>query len=98
MVTSLSKRHEIVKDRETWSAAGQGVGKEPPWGLTERLNNTCGASAKNLPASADVHSTPGSGRSPRAGNGTPLQCSCLENPMDRGVWRATVRGTTKSRM
>ena len=32
MVMSLSKLHEIVKDRETWSAAGQGVGKEPPWG------------------------------------------------------------------
>ena len=61
MVTSLSKRHEIVKDRETWSAAGQGVGKEPPWGITEQLNNnTCGASAKNLPANAgDVHSIPG---------------------------------------
>ena len=32
----------------------------------------------------------GSGRSPGGGNGNPLQCSCLENPMDRGAWRATV--------
>ena len=43
---------------------------------------------KNLPASArdarDMDSIPGSGRSPRVGNGNPLQYSCLENPMDRG--------------
>ena len=42
-------------------------------------------------------SIPGSGRSPREGNGYPLQCSCLENPTDRGAWRATVHGVTKSR-
>ena len=34
----------------------------------------------------------GSGRSPTEGNGTPLQYSCLENPMDRGAWEATVHG------
>ena len=39
---------------------------------------------------------PGSGRSPGEGNGNPLQYSCLENPMDRGAWRATVHGFTKS--
>ena len=38
-----------------------------------------------------------SGRSPGGGNGSPLQCSCLENPMDRGAWWATVHGVTKSR-
>ena len=37
-------------------------------------------------------SIPGSGRSPGGGNGNPLQHSCLENPMGRGVWRATVHG------
>ena len=37
-----------------------------------------------------------SGRSPRGGHGNPLQYSCLENPMDRGAWQATVRGVTKS--
>ena len=56
---------------------------------------------KNLPASAgdirDAGSIPGSGRSPREGNGNPLQCSCLENSMDRGAWQATVHGVTKSR-
>ena len=41
-------------------------------------------------------SIPGSGRSPGEGNGNPLQCSCLENPMDRGTW-ATVLGVAKSR-
>ena len=40
---------------------------------------------------------PESGRSPREGNGNPLQYSCLENPMDRGAWLATVHGVAKSR-
>ena len=44
----------------------------------------------------DAGSIPESGRSPGGGNGRPLQYSCLENPMDRGAWRATVRGVTKS--
>ena len=40
---------------------------------------------------------PGSGRSPGESNGNPLQYSCLENPMDRGAWRATVYRVAKSR-
>ena len=40
---------------------------------------------------------PGSRRSPGGGNGNSLQCSCLENPMDRGAWWATVHGTTQGR-
>ena len=56
---------------------------------------------KSLPASAgdirDVCSIPGVGRSPGAGNGHPLQYSCLENPVDRGVWRAEVLRVAKSR-
>jgi len=39
---------------------------------------------------------PGSGRSPGEGNDNPLQYSCLENPMDRGAWRATVHGLQES--
>ena len=42
-------------------------------------------------------SIPGSGRSPGEGNSNPLQDSCLENPMDRGAWQATVHGIGKSR-
>jgi len=40
--------------------------------------------------SEDAGSIPGWGRSPGEGNGNPLQYSCLENPMDRGAWQATV--------
>ena len=50
-----------------------------------------GSVVKNPPANArDASSIPGSGRSPGEGNGNPLQYSCLENPMDRGAWQATV--------
>ena len=56
---------------------------------------------KNLPDNAgDIRDTgliPGLGRSPGEMNGNPLQYSCLENPMDRGAWRVTVHGVTKSR-
>ena len=43
----------------------------------------------------DVGSILGLGRSPRAGHGNPLQYSCLENPVDRGAWWATVHRVTK---
>ena len=56
---------------------------------------------KNPPAGAgdisDVGSIPGLGRSPAGGNGSPLQYSCMENPMDREAWWATVHGVAKSR-
>ena len=55
---------------------------------------------KNLPANAgdirDEGSIPGSGRSPEGEHGNPLQYSCLENPMDRGVWLATAHRFTKN--
>ena len=55
-----------------------------------------GSVVKNLPASAqDTGTIPGSGGSPGEGNGNPLQYSCLEDPMDRGAWRAMVREVTK---
>ena len=43
----------------------------------------------------DPGSIPGLARSPGEGNGNPLQYSCLENPMDRGAWRAIVNGVSK---
>ena len=56
---------------------------------------------KNLLTSAgnirDVGLIPGSGRSPGGGHSLPLQYSCLEDPMDRGAWWATVHRVTKSR-
>ena len=51
------------------------------------------ASAYNA---GDLGSIPGSGRSPREGNGNPLQYSCWENPMDGGAWWVTVHGVSKS--
>ena len=52
----------------------------------------------NPPANAgNMGSIPGSGRSPGEGNGNPLQYSCLGNPMDRGVWQATVHRVAKIR-
>ena len=55
---------------------------------------------KNPPAKAgdirDVGSIPGSGRSLGGGQGNPLQYSCLENPMDRGAWWATVHRVAES--
>ena len=62
------------------------------WGLG-------GSVVKNLPASAgdarDVGLIPGSGKSPGEGSGNPLRYSCLENPMDRGIWQTTGRGVAK---
>ena len=57
---------------------------------------------KNSPANAgdirDLGSMPRLGRSPGGGYGDPLQYSCLENPMDRGAWWATVHAVTKSQI
>ena len=58
-----------------------------------------GAVVKNLPANTgdtgDMCLIPGSGRAPSGESGNPLQCSCLENPVDRGAWRATVHGVAE---
>ena len=59
-----------------------------------------GAVVKNPPVNAgdtgDMGSISGLGRSPRRENGNPLQYFCLENPMDRGAWQATVHGVAKA--
>ena len=53
---------------------------------------------KNSPANAEVMgSVPGLGRSSERGNGNPFQYSCVDNPVDRGTWWATVHGVPKSR-
>ena len=66
------------------------------------MDSPGGSTVRNPPAMQEMQDTghvsiPGSGRSPGEGNGNPLQYSCLENPMDRGAWRATVHGVAKSR-
>ena len=53
-------------------------------------------SASNAGATGDVCSTPGLGSFPGGGHGTPLQYSCLENPMDKGAWQTTVHRIAKS--
>ena len=58
-----------------------------PWWLSGK-ESTCNA--------GDAGLIPGSGISPGGGHGNPLQFSCLENPMDRGAWRATVHRVAKS--
>ena len=64
------------------------------WGSLDFPGGSDGkASAYNA---EDPGSIPGWGRSPGEGNGTPLQYSCLENPMDGGDWWATVHGVAKS--
>ena len=76
-----------------------------PYGLSEgeqgRLQymlfgTPCGSDGKESACNAgDPGLIPGSGRSPGEGDGYPLQFSCLENPMDRGAWWATVHGACK---
>ena len=62
----------------------------PDWGFSD------GSVVKNPPANVeDASLILGLGRSPGEGTSNPLQCSYLGNPMDRGVWRATVHGVAK---
>ena len=62
-----------------------------PWWLRQAVGKKSACNA------GDLGSIPGLGRSPGEGNSNPLLYSCLENPMDRGAWRAAVHGVTKSR-
>ena len=81
-----------------WSSPGILVNlfSQPPTGSA---GFSGGSVVKNPPSNAgdtrDAGSIPGLGRSSGGGNGNPLQYSCLENPMDRGVWWATVHRVTK---
>ena len=74
-----------------WNSPGKdiGLGSHFPLGGSDGEESACNA--------GNPGSIPGSGRSPGEGNGNPLQHSCLEDPMGRGVWWATVHGVTKSR-
>ena len=69
-----------------WDFPGGTSGKEP----------TCQCRRHKRLQDRIQGSIPGSGRSPEGGHGNPLQYSCLENPMDRGAWQATVHGVAES--
>ena len=97
---------ENPRDGGAWWAAVYGVAQT--WTWLKRFSSSSvlqkdfpgGSAMKNPPANAgvtgDVSSTPGLGRSHRGGNSSPLQYSCLGNPMDGGAWWAAVHGVSKS--
>ena len=65
--------------------------------LIDYLIFPCSSVGKESACNAgDQGSVPGSGRAPGEGNGTPLQYSCLENPIDKGAWKTIVHGIAKS--
>ena len=65
--------------------------------VTSNMGFSGGLTGKESACNAgDLGSIPRSGRSPGGGNGNPLQYSCLENPMNRGAWQATVHGVIKN--
>ena len=98
---------ENPRDGGAWWAAVYGVAQSQT--RLKRLSSSSSSSSsmyhmgfpggsvlKNLPANAgDRGSIPGLGKCPGEGNGNPVPDSCLENPMDRGAWRATVHGVTR---
>ena len=69
-------------------------------GYTEdiKLGFSSSDSKESIYYAGNLGSSPESGRSPGEGNSNPLQCSCLENTMDRGAWQGTVHGVTESWM
>ena len=114
MDMSLCKLREIVKDKEAWHAVDHEVAKnwtrlnvctttakETPF-IDCSWASQVALVVKSPPANArdkrEICLTPGSGRSPRGGHGNPLQFACLENPMDRGAWRATLHRAAESDM
>ena len=67
------------------------------WRVSKERSVVGGSDGKEATCKAgDPGSIPGSVRSPAEGKGNPPQCSCLENPMDRGAWRAAVQGAAES--
>ena len=84
--------------RESWSQQFVRKLKLHNHQALQTMGFPCSSVGKESACSTgDPGSIPGLGRSPREGNGNPLQYSCLENSMDRGAWWAIVHGVTKSR-
>ena len=94
---------ELVKNRPAMQETPVRVlGQQDPW-RRDRLPTPVfldlpgGSDSKESTCNVgDLGLIPGLGRFPGGGHGNPLQCSCLENPMDRESWWATVLGVTKS--
>ena len=88
---------ENPRDRGAWWAAVYGVAQSQTR-LTWHSSSSTNLDGKEPVCNVgDLGLIPGSGRSLREGNGYSLQYSCLENPMDRGVWWDTEHGVTRSR-
>ena len=83
----MKKRRMIEKHIEKGTGSNHRNILGLPWG-SDSKESTC-----NL---GDLDLISGLGRSPGEGLGNPLLYSCLENPMDRGAWKATVHGVAKS--
>ena len=81
---SLFQRMDFYQRVKSW-------GKELIWGWLSSKESTCNA------GDAEMHLIPAMGRYPAGGSGNPFQYACLENPTDRGAWKATVYRVTKSR-
>ena len=79
-------REETLEEEKFWGRKKMGFSDSSVY-----KESTCNAGDRG-----EESSIPGPGRSPGGGHGNPLQCSCLENPMDRGVWGSTVHGVAKS--
>ena len=96
--------NDLITWRKAYSSLICSLGDRRQNGISRCLVMTQGLPGgvvvKNLPANAgdarDMGLIHGLGSSPGVGNGNSLQCSCLENSMDRGAWQATVHGVTKS--
>ena len=83
---SVIKRNKTVSFVETWIDLDSAIQSDFPH---------CSLGKESVCNAGDPGLIPGSGRSPGEGNSNPLPYSCLENPMDRGAWQATVHGVTR---
>ena len=92
MDMSLSELRELVMDREAWRAAIHGETVPDSLPATPKSPPT-----RRVPPRGCLIHGPDRMWSTGEGNGNPLQYSCLEYPMDRGAWQATVHGVAKSR-
>ena len=94
---------QLVKNLPAmWEAQVKSLGREDSLEEDMAIHSSIlglprGLSSKGSACSGgDPGSVPGSGRSPGEGNSNPLHYSCLENPMNRGAWRATIHGVAES--